>query len=368
MWDSENSMAEMKTATEYRPIDFARRTGVTVRALHHYDRLGLLKPSHRTAAGYRLYGPADLARLQQVVTLKFIGFSLQEIKRLLAGADLATALQLQRNTLEQKRRRLELTIDGIKQAERLLSGPNGPKWEAFGKIIEAVQMQTNTDWTKKYYNAEAQKLLKKRRKLWSPKLQAEMEADWAALLKDIEAAARNKVEPPSSAAQALAERHAQLVSKFTGGSAAIGQGLTALWKDRANWPKEFQSGVFEPFARRGVRAAKGDNPALLSEAGRKFLAAVLKARWVNKYFDNEARKALVEGKNPWSQELQKEWASLRKDIERAAQDKVEPSSRRAIAVTRRHAKLMERLTGGNAYIGRGSPISGKTVPICRRNS
>jgi len=98
-----------------------------VRALHHYDRLGLLKPSSRTAAGYRLYGPSDVARLQQIVTLKFIGFSLREIKRLLAGADLPAALHLQRNTLDQKRRQLDLAIAAIAQADSHSEGLGVPK-------------------------------------------------------------------------------------------------------------------------------------------------------------------------------------------------------------------------------------------------
>ena len=51
--------------------------GVTVRTLHHYDRLGLLRPAGRTAAGHRLYADRDLARLQQIVTLKFIGLPLE---------------------------------------------------------------------------------------------------------------------------------------------------------------------------------------------------------------------------------------------------------------------------------------------------
>jgi hypothetical protein len=61
----------------YQAQQFATRAGVTVRTLHHYDRLGLLKPSAYTGSGYRLYRESDLARLQQIVTLKFIGFSLQ---------------------------------------------------------------------------------------------------------------------------------------------------------------------------------------------------------------------------------------------------------------------------------------------------
>ncbi len=60
--------------------EFAQRTGVTVRTLHHYDRLGLLRPGARTESGYRLYGERELIRLQQIATLKFIGCSLNEIK------------------------------------------------------------------------------------------------------------------------------------------------------------------------------------------------------------------------------------------------------------------------------------------------
>jgi DNA-binding transcriptional MerR regulator len=67
----------------YQPHEFAKRAGVTVRALHHCDHLGLLKPSGRTAAGYRLYTDRDFGRLEQVVALKFIGFPLSQIRDLL---------------------------------------------------------------------------------------------------------------------------------------------------------------------------------------------------------------------------------------------------------------------------------------------
>ena len=63
----------------YRIQEFAKLAGVTVRALHHYDRLGLLKPSGRSAAGYRLYRDCDLARLEQIVVLKFLRLPLTEI-------------------------------------------------------------------------------------------------------------------------------------------------------------------------------------------------------------------------------------------------------------------------------------------------
>jgi DNA-binding transcriptional MerR regulator len=66
----------------YKPHEYAKRAGVTVRRLHHYDRLALLKPSGRTAAGYRLYADRDFVRLEQIVALKFIGFPLSQIRDL----------------------------------------------------------------------------------------------------------------------------------------------------------------------------------------------------------------------------------------------------------------------------------------------
>src|SRR5437868_5468371 len=108
----------------FKAREFARLTGVTVRALHHYDRLGLLKPSRYSQAGYRLYRESDVARLEQIVALKFIGFSLNEIKRILKGAavDLATALRRQREAIEEKRARLELGVKAIQRAEYVVAG------------------------------------------------------------------------------------------------------------------------------------------------------------------------------------------------------------------------------------------------------
>ena len=63
----------------YQAHEFAELAGVTIRTLHHYDRLGLLKPSRRTEAGYRLYSESDLVRLEQIIVLKFLGLPLKRI-------------------------------------------------------------------------------------------------------------------------------------------------------------------------------------------------------------------------------------------------------------------------------------------------
>ena len=66
--------------------ELARRTGLTVRTLHHFDQIGLLKPSARSESGYRLYGRDDVARLHGIQALRYLGLPLKEIAGMLAGA------------------------------------------------------------------------------------------------------------------------------------------------------------------------------------------------------------------------------------------------------------------------------------------
>ena len=83
--------------------DLSKLTGVSVQTLHHYDRIDLLKPSLRHANGYRVYSEKDLLKLQQIIALKFFGFELAQIKRLLVGS--AGALEhfsVQAKCLEEK--------------------------------------------------------------------------------------------------------------------------------------------------------------------------------------------------------------------------------------------------------------------------
>jgi DNA-binding transcriptional MerR regulator len=83
----------------------AAAAGVSVRTLHHWDAVGLLVPSGRTASGYRTYAPADLERLQQVLTYRELGFSLEDVRRLLDDPDV--------DALDHLRRQQELLADRI---------------------------------------------------------------------------------------------------------------------------------------------------------------------------------------------------------------------------------------------------------------
>ena len=75
----------------FRIQEFAKLAGVTVRALHHYDRLKLLSPVHRSERGYRLYCRANLGRLERILVLRYLGLSLREIATLLDASAGSTA-------------------------------------------------------------------------------------------------------------------------------------------------------------------------------------------------------------------------------------------------------------------------------------
>jgi DNA-binding transcriptional MerR regulator len=92
--------------------------GVTVRALHHYDELGVLSPSERSDAGYRLYSHEDLLRLQEILVWRALGFSLAEIKSLLdeSGYDRGSALRRQRELVDEELERLGAVARALDQA------------------------------------------------------------------------------------------------------------------------------------------------------------------------------------------------------------------------------------------------------------
>lgn len=225
---------EMHQARFYKAREFAERAGVTVRTLHHYDRLGLLEPSGHTEAGYRLYGDRDLVRLEQILALKFIGFPLQEIRRLLKrdAKDLASALRRQRSMILEKRRLLDLAAEAIQWAEMAVATGELADWGAIQKIIEVIHMQDNMEWAKKYYSGQALESLATRQIPSAVIEQAQR--DWVDLIKEVEAAVGEDLASPK--VQALAARWRKLIEGFTGGNREVQAGLNKLHADQANWP------------------------------------------------------------------------------------------------------------------------------------
>lgn len=99
--------------------EFAKRSGVTVKTLLHYDKIGLLKPSEKTDSGYRIYCEDDFLKLQQITTLKFIGLSLSEISHIIneSGENLENMISIQKKALEEKKKHIESVIAVFNKVE-----------------------------------------------------------------------------------------------------------------------------------------------------------------------------------------------------------------------------------------------------------
>jgi DNA-binding transcriptional MerR regulator len=224
----------------YTVRDFAARAGVTVRALHHYDELGLLKPLRKPQTGYRLYRDSDFARLEQIVVLKFLGIPLKEMRPLLTTpktSNLRQALRRQQRVLAEKRHQLDAALAAIGRAEQALERTDKPDWNVFTHLVKEIEMHNETDWTKKYYSDQARSKLDARRQEWTPELQERVGRQWAELIADVEAAIARQENPQSAAAQALAARWQELLAAFTGGDPQVQHGLNRMWSDRENWPE-----------------------------------------------------------------------------------------------------------------------------------
>ncbi|SEO29939.1 ankyrin repeat domain-containing protein [Paenibacillus sp. OV219] len=133
----------------YRTGRFAETAGVTKRTLRYYDRIGLLTPSGISDSGQRLYASEDFIRLQQIVTLKYVGFSLEQIKSIMEMEDviqLPALLSMQREWLEDKVRNMQSAIQAIKEAERVIENGNEGSVEKIQTIIGVIEMEANRDW------------------------------------------------------------------------------------------------------------------------------------------------------------------------------------------------------------------------------
>lgn len=101
--------------------EVSRLAGVTVRTLHHYDEIGLLSPSGRSGAGYRLYNQEDLLRLQEILVWRQLGFRLPEIQRLLDDPD-----HDRREALMRQRELVELDLVRLRATAGRLTEPWPP--------------------------------------------------------------------------------------------------------------------------------------------------------------------------------------------------------------------------------------------------
>jgi DNA-binding transcriptional MerR regulator len=130
--------------------ELSRRTGLSIRALHHYDEIGLLSPSRRTSADHRLYERSEVERLQRIVSLRRIGLSLDEIRDCLRRPEysLERVLELQIERIDQEMGRQKRLRDLI---QRLRDRLRAAEVISVDELTRTIEVTMNHD---KYYTPE----------------------------------------------------------------------------------------------------------------------------------------------------------------------------------------------------------------------
>jgi DNA-binding transcriptional MerR regulator len=313
---------------QYRVHQFAELAGVTPKALRHYDRLGLLKPV-RTANGYRVYSEKELARLEQIVALKFLGLPLEEIKRALnRGTPLAETLAGQRMVLKEKRHLLDRAIHAIQDVEGVIASGKHPDSAILKQLIEVIAMQKHVQAMKQYYSDEAWEKLTRLRQEHSGVQRSGITKSWSDLF--CEAKSLLGEDPGGDKAQDFCRRWFQHWQSTTGGDAGVLAGHRKAWADRVNWPTEIQH-LFGGFDAQAV----GD-----------FISKAYAAS-MRKYYGNEAwRKVAVD-----RPEIAQAWKALYDEIRAVLNQN--PASEKGRELAKKWWALWDITTQGDPEIRDG---------------
>jgi DNA-binding transcriptional MerR regulator len=194
----------------YRVSEVARLTGVTVRALHHYDEIGLLVPSRRSGKGYRLYTDDDLLRLQQIVIGRALGMSLERIRRSLddPNFELREALTEQRALLVERFEQTETMIRSIDAALAAIDRKTRETEMDAKQLFDGFDPAKYEDEARERWGSTAAYAESQRRtSKYGPEDWARMKAEAEAIVVAFAEALRAGVAAEDEVAIELAERH-----------------------------------------------------------------------------------------------------------------------------------------------------------------
>jgi MerR family transcriptional regulator, thiopeptide resistance regulator len=197
--------------------EVAALAGVTVRTLHHYDEVGLVVPSGRSDAGYRLYAASDLERLQLVLFYRELGFGLGEIRDLLDGSDVdrGEVLRAQRELLTRQAHRLDRILAAVDEAiaahEKGETMSDDVMFEVFGEQQRELQAEAEQRWGETdAYRESRRRTARYTRQDWE-----ELKAESEAIMLRIAEVYRSGAPADSGAAMDAVEAHRiQITERF----------------------------------------------------------------------------------------------------------------------------------------------------------
>jgi len=227
--------------------EVAKLSGVSVRALHHYDEIGLLKPDSVGANGYRYYGRDQLLRLQQILFHRELGFPLDEIRQVLdaPGFDRVAALKAQRERLEAETKRYRRLLKTIDETLAALQGATKMDEKAMYKGFDPEKQARYESELVDRFGEKVKPAIEASRARFAGMSQAEVAqtvADAEAIEADFAKALQAGLPADSEAVAAIARRHAVWVgaSWNAAPTAERYKGLAQLFLDHPEFRARYE--------------------------------------------------------------------------------------------------------------------------------
>lgn len=197
--------------------DLSKLTGLTIRTLHHYDEIGLLCPRFRNDAGHRLYSEGDIIKLQQIMSLKQLDFSLEEIKKFLENPKYnpVDVIEMQLKKLEEEIRLKEQLRSELNELLDVFKSWQIPSLEQFINSIELIKNQ------KKYFTKEQRLKLKKQYDKLSQNNGNEILNNWSNIISSFQVEMDKGTPIDDIKVIKLAEQWKEGINFFTGGDYEI---------------------------------------------------------------------------------------------------------------------------------------------------
>lgn len=215
----------------YSVGQFARLAGVTVRTLHFYDEAGLLQPTRHPANERRQYQEQDLLRLQQILTLKYLGFSLQEIEALIKSPayNVRASLHMQKQAIDHRILQMQQVSYALSRVMDMLADQASPvDWGQVIAVIQGLTEASRADWLREYFPAEVWDWMHQRAVQMPPDMIQQGAQAWREVYTGFQAVRHLPVDAP--AVQACAAQMHQLISLFTQDNPHIEQGLQSFYE------------------------------------------------------------------------------------------------------------------------------------------
>jgi MerR family transcriptional regulator, thiopeptide resistance regulator len=244
----------------YSITEFANKSSVSNRTLRYYDNKGLLIPSHYNKLGYRMYTNKDLIKLQYILALKFLGFSLLEIKTFIETGpqQFQEVLSQQKKMMKDKKMQIETVISAIEGTEELLK-TDQYDYKSIIKVIQAVQMELKPTWMNKYlttkqreymrdlakksYSKEALQKLAERG--WTEEDQKNFNDKYTFFRAELKRLVEQGADPASTESQALGQLLYDINNSRIQGDPDIREGMKKSWENYNSIPDDRKPSIYK---------------------------------------------------------------------------------------------------------------------------